>query len=76
MNINDLLSNNIIWVLVIIWDVVWRGIAMWRTAQQKKKIWFVVLLLINSVGILPLIYLLFIEKGEVFGKKKKSKKKK
>jgi hypothetical protein len=40
-------------------DVALRGFALWRASQRRQKIWFVALLLVNSLGILPLIYLIY-----------------
>ena len=52
---------NTIWTVILgllaVWDIVWRGLALWRAAQQRSRNWFIVLLVINSVGILPMIYL-------------------
>lgn len=43
--------------LLAIWDITWRGFALWRAAQLRSSNWFIALLVINSVGILPIIYL-------------------
>lgn len=39
-------------------DLVLRGFALWRSARKSQNIWFIALLIVNSMGILPLIYLL------------------
>jgi hypothetical protein len=44
-------------VAVAIWDLVWKLFAMWKAAKKKSVVWFVVLMLINSVGILPILYI-------------------
>jgi len=45
-------------VIFIVLDVVLRGFALWRSSKRDEKGWFVALLVINSIGIFPLIYLL------------------
>jgi hypothetical protein len=45
-------------ILLAIWDLIWRGIALWHTAKNKQKGWFICLLIFNTIGILPIIYLL------------------
>jgi methionyl-tRNA synthetase len=45
-------------VLLIIWTIAWKGLALWRSARRGDSIWFVVLLLVNTLGILEIIYLL------------------
>lgn len=44
-------------VLAAIWDLVWKGLGLWRAAQRRESGWFVAILLINTLGILPLLYL-------------------
>ncbi len=44
--------------LVLIWDLAWRGVAMWRAARNDQTAWFVCLLVFNTAGVLPIIYLL------------------
>jgi hypothetical protein len=50
------------WTLIIIaaalWELAWKGMALWKAARLQQSAWFVVLLVINSVGLLPIIYLL------------------
>ena len=46
-----------LWPLLIL-DVVLRGVALWRAGRDGQKWWFVALLVVNSMGILPGIYLL------------------
>ena len=42
---------------LVIWEVYWKGKALWCAAQKKDKFFFVAILLINSLGILPIYYL-------------------
>jgi len=58
------------WIyLFIVWDTVWRGIALWKSAGKKHLTWFVFLLIVSSIGILPIIYLLIHGKKGKKGKK-------
>ncbi len=43
--------------LVLI-DVGLKGWGMWRAARMGKPVWFVALLIVNSLGILPGVFLL------------------
>lgn len=56
-------------LLLIAWALVWKGIALWRSARGGQKGWFVALLIINTVGILPIIYLAFFQKKGKASKK-------
>lgn len=46
----------------IILDLVLKAFALWAAARNTQKVWFVSLLIVNSIGILPAIYLLFFSK--------------
>jgi hypothetical protein len=48
----------VVLIIGIIWELIWKGIAMWRAARLDQPVWFTSMLLISSVGILPIIYLL------------------
>lgn len=54
---------NLNWILpLVVLDIILKGITLWRAARNSQKGWFVVLLIVNSAGILPMIYLLFFDK--------------
>lgn len=48
----------IVLIIGVIWELVWKGMAMWRAAKLDQPIWFMLLLFVSSLGILPIIYLL------------------
>lgn len=47
---------------IMIWDLIIRGIALWKAARSGQNYWFIALLIVNSLGILPLVYLIFFQK--------------
>lgn len=52
------------WLLaiVLIWSLVWKGIALWISARKTNKIWFVILLVVNTIGILEILYIFLFSK--------------
>jgi hypothetical protein len=44
--------------LGVVWEFIWKGLALWRAGRRNESGWFVVLLVVNSFGILPIFYLL------------------
>ncbi len=44
--------------ILVIWSLVWKGIALWRAARNGHKAFYVIILIVNTVGILEIIYLL------------------
>ncbi len=48
-----------IWLLVvvIIWSLIWKGLALWKAARKNHMAWFIALLLINTMGIFEILYI-------------------
>lgn len=62
----------LIFAAVALWSLILKGITLWYAARNDQKTWFVVVLLINTFGILEIIYLLFFRKGkQVFSTEEK-----
>jgi hypothetical protein len=57
-------------ITMILWELIWKGLALYRAGKKQQPIWFVLLLIINSVGILPIIYLI-ISRDKAKSKRKK-----
>ncbi len=43
--------------LALVWSMVWKGIALWRAGRNDHLAWFIVLFIVNTLGILPIIYI-------------------
>lgn len=52
--------------LLLIWTITIKGIALWKASQNNSKYWFIVLLIINTFGILELLYIFIISKNKLF----------
>lgn len=52
-------------LILLAWNIVWKGWALWRSAQRREKIWFIVFLIVNTAGILEIIYLFVIAKEKL-----------
>ncbi len=53
------------WWLVLgglVWEMTWKGIALWKAARNGDKPWFVLLLLINALGLLSIAYIFVFSK--------------
>lgn len=64
------------WLVVIaVWDLIWKGIALWHAARNGQNRWFIAILILNTMGLLPIIYLVWFRKeGGKESEKKKRKK--
>ena len=46
------------WVILLFaWVFVWKGLALWKAARKGAKWWFVALLVVNTMGILEILYI-------------------
>ena len=50
-------------IILIIWSLIWKYIALWKAGRNNQLAWFVVLAILNTAGILEIIYLLFFRKN-------------
>lgn len=55
------MENNLLYIIIaiVIWTIPWKGFALWKSARRGDTSWFVVLLLLNTAGILEILYLFF-----------------
>jgi len=54
----------IIITLLALWDGVWKVIALWKSARHNQLAWFVCVAILNTVGVLPILYILCFQKRE------------
>jgi len=63
--INGLSASGIsFFVLLIIWSLVWKGLALWKSARRTDNVWFVVFMILNTAGLLEIIYYFFINNSK------------
>ena len=51
-------------VVLVIWDAVWKLIALWKSARNSQLAWFICLAIFNTAGILPILYITVFQKPE------------
>jgi len=63
LNLDPQLMGNLYWIIpLVIWDLVWKAFGMWHSARNKQPVWFFFIFIINSLGILPILYIYFFQK--------------
>jgi hypothetical protein len=58
MDYNLSTTWTIVLLIALVWEQAWKGFALWRAGRNNQSDWFILLLIINSFGILPIFYLL------------------
>ncbi len=49
-------------ILAAVWSLAWKGWALWLAARRGEKVWFIILLILNTLGILEIIYIFAVAK--------------
>lgn len=49
-------------ILAAAWTIPWKIAALWKAARQGQGVWFVALLLINTLAILEILYIFVFSK--------------
>ena len=47
-------------LVLLVAVIVLKGYALWTAAKRNEKWWFIILLIVNTAGILELVYLYFV----------------
>lgn len=58
----ELFNDFPIWMIVVLvvlslFDIVMKLVALWRSARNNHLVWFIFLAIFNTIGILPIVYL-------------------
>ncbi|MCK5591503.1 MAG: hypothetical protein KAI72_06065 [Candidatus Pacebacteria bacterium] len=60
---------------ILIWTIIWKAVAAWNAARKGHLIWFVAFFVVNTIGILPMVYLFFFQNMNFSAKGRKKVKK-
>lgn len=60
-------------VLVMAWSLAWKGFALWRASKKNSVVWFVALLIFNTMGILEILYIFLFSKIDLRKKEEQVK---
>jgi hypothetical protein len=73
-----MIEETLFWIIIIVvmlWELIWKGVALWKCGRNNHLIWFIFILIFNTAGILPIIYIVFFSKKKAIKKKIIKKKK-
>ena len=49
-------------ILLLLWSLPWKAVALWKAARRGEKIWFIVLLVVNTLALLEILYIFIFSK--------------
>ena len=60
------ISQNIwFFALILLWVLPWKGVALWKSARNGHKYWFIALLIVQTFAILDIIYIFIIDRKKI-----------
>ena len=49
-------------ILLLLWTLPWKGVALWRASHRREKKGFIALLILNTLAILEILYIFVFSK--------------
>lgn len=65
-----MMNNPLIVGGMVLWVLPWKGFALWKASQKQHKWWFVVILVVNTMGLLEILYIFYFSNHFLSDKKK------
>jgi len=51
-------------LLIAVWTLPWKGVALWKAARHNQTGWFVAMLVLQTLGILEILYIFLFQKDK------------
>lgn len=64
-NLNAWLDKPLFLVFYLAWTLFWKGLALWHSAQKKHVVWFVIILVLNTMGLLDIAYIYYLSRWDL-----------
>ncbi len=55
-------NSILIFVVIILWVLPWKGYSLWTASRMNHKRWFIALIILNTFAILDIFYIFYIAK--------------
>lgn len=60
--VNNLGQFMLFLMLIIAWSGIWKALALWKASRLGSKAWFVTLFILNTAGVLEILYIFVFSK--------------
>lgn len=64
-NIVSLLNQPQFYIPFLVWSIFWKGLALWKSANKRQLVWFILLLVVNTFGLLEIVYVFFLNRWDI-----------
>ncbi|MBU2577874.1 hypothetical protein KKA69_03495 [Patescibacteria group bacterium] len=52
-------------IIFLLWALFWKGLALWKTASKRHLLWFIFILVFNTLGILEILYIFWLNRWDI-----------
>ncbi len=63
----QILNRPEVFTTLLIWTIVWKGVALWKSANSRQLPWFILILIINTLGLLEIAYIFYLNRYNLDG---------
>jgi len=60
-----ILQNIWFFALILLWVLPWKGVALWKSARNGHRFWFITLLIVQTFAVLDIIYIFIIDRKKI-----------
>ncbi|MBP9781620.1 hypothetical protein KBC89_03100 [Candidatus Woesebacteria bacterium] len=64
-DITAILSRPEVYIIFLTWSLIWKGLALWQSASRRHLVWFIILLVVNTMGILEILYIFYLNRWDL-----------
>lgn len=61
----SILSRPEVYLILLTWSLIWKGTALWQSATKRQLVWFIILLVVNTIGILEILYIFYLNRWDL-----------
>ena len=58
----QIFQSTLFLLLILAWTLPWKGVALWKSAKNSHKKWFIAILILNTLAILEIISIFYFSK--------------
>ncbi len=58
-------QHEFVFLILVLWSLVWKGIALWKAGRNNDPVWFIVMLVVNLLGVLEILYIFIFSKKRI-----------
>ena len=63
--LNQLLTRPQFYLILLFWSLFWKGLALYKAARKEHVIWFVIILTLNTMGLLEIAYIYYLNRWDI-----------